>query len=200
MLAQSASSSIAGASSTETDASGIVALQLRLRLRRGSRARDVACGGLERRTTAHRSLAGRGSAASFDFFKALRFEDEIDVRIRVVGRTAKTFSYQSIVMLGDEIAAIGSTTTICVQNVAGQPTAGDRHPRGDRRRFEVVERFRLRCDVVARLQPRPTGGPRGPPLRLRAVGQTELVDARLVVESSGRGGSFHAGIGALPGG
>ena len=78
-------------------------------------------------------------SASFDFFKALRFEDEIDVRIRVVGHAAKTFSYQSIVMLGDEIAAIGSTTSICVQKVAGKPLKAIDIPADIAARFEVVE-------------------------------------------------------------
>ncbi len=87
----------------------------------------------------HTQLGWPRASASFDFFKALRFEDEIDVRIRVVGRTAKTFSYQSIVMLGDEIAAIGSTTTICVQNVAGQPLKAIDIPADIAARFEVVE-------------------------------------------------------------
>ena len=47
----------------------------------------------------HSAIGWPRVSASFDFFKALRFEDEIEVRIRVVGRTAKTFRYQSIIML-----------------------------------------------------------------------------------------------------
>jgi acyl-CoA thioester hydrolase len=92
----------------------------------------------------HTQLGWPRASASFDFFKALRFEDEIDVRIRVVGRTAKTFSYQSIVMLGDEIAAIGSMTSICVQKVAGQPLKA----------IDIPAEIGARFEVVAPLEPR----------------------------------------------
>lgn len=47
-------------------------------------------------------------SASFDFFKPLRFEDEIEVRIRLVERTAKTLRYQSVIVRSGEVAAIGS--------------------------------------------------------------------------------------------
>jgi acyl-CoA thioesterase FadM len=77
-------------------------------------------------------------SASFDFFKALRFEDEVDIRIRVVGRTAKTFRYQSIVMVNGEIAAMGTTTTICVRKVAGQPLKAMDIPPEIAACFEVV--------------------------------------------------------------
>jgi len=60
-------------------------------------------------------------SASFDFFKPLRFEDEIEVRIRLVERTAKTFRYQSVIVLGGEVAAIGFSTSICVRKVPGEP-------------------------------------------------------------------------------
>jgi acyl-CoA thioester hydrolase len=60
-------------------------------------------------------------SASFDFFMPLRFEDEIEVRIRLVERTAKTFRYQSLIVLGGEVAAIGSSTSICVRKMPGEP-------------------------------------------------------------------------------
>lgn len=60
-------------------------------------------------------------SASFDFFKPLRFEDEIEVRIRLVERTAKTLRYQSVIVRSGEVAAIGFSTTICVRKVAGEP-------------------------------------------------------------------------------
>jgi acyl-CoA thioesterase FadM len=77
-------------------------------------------------------------SASFDFFKALRFEDEIDVRIRVVGRTSKTFHYQAIIMLGDEVAALGDITSICVRKVIGQPLKAADIPADIAARFQVV--------------------------------------------------------------
>ena len=77
-------------------------------------------------------------SASFDFFKALRFEDEIDVRIRVVGRTAKTFSYQAIVMSEGDVAALGRITTICVRKQPGQPLKAMDIPEEVASRFEIV--------------------------------------------------------------
>ena len=86
----------------------------------------------------HGDLAWPRVSASFDFFKALRFEDELDIRIRVVGRTAKTFRYQAIVMRGAEIAAIGTITSICVRKVVGQPMRAVDVPADIAGRFEVV--------------------------------------------------------------
>ena len=63
-------------------------------------------------------------SASFDFFRPLRFEDAFEVRIRLVERSAKTFRYQSRIVIGDHIAAIGWSTSICVRKVAGAPRSG----------------------------------------------------------------------------
>jgi YbgC/YbaW family acyl-CoA thioester hydrolase len=60
-------------------------------------------------------------SASFDFLRPLRFEDEIEVRIRLVERTAKTFRYQSVIVGNGEVAAIGSSTSICVRKTIGEP-------------------------------------------------------------------------------
>jgi YbgC/YbaW family acyl-CoA thioester hydrolase len=60
-------------------------------------------------------------SASFDFYKPIRFEDQLEVQLRVVDRTAKTFRYQAVVRRHGEIAAIGTTTSICVRKVAGEP-------------------------------------------------------------------------------
>ena len=59
--------------------------------------------------------------ASFDFKRALRFEDEIEVRIRVVAKTAKTFTFESTITSGNEIAAVGTVKTICVRKKPGEP-------------------------------------------------------------------------------
>ena len=60
-------------------------------------------------------------SVTFDFFKPLRFEDEIEVRIRLVQRTSKTLRYQSVIMLKGEIAAMGTSTSICVRKAPGEP-------------------------------------------------------------------------------
>lgn len=77
-------------------------------------------------------------AASFEFFKPLRFEDEIDVRIRVVGRTARTMRYQAIIERAGEIAAMGFSTAVCVRKVPGEPLRAIDIPVEIASRFEVV--------------------------------------------------------------
>jgi YbgC/YbaW family acyl-CoA thioester hydrolase len=77
-------------------------------------------------------------SASFDFFKPLRFEDEIEVRIRLVERTPKTFRYQSVIMLRGDVAAIGTSTSICVRKVAGEPLRAVDIPREIADRFDVM--------------------------------------------------------------
>jgi YbgC/YbaW family acyl-CoA thioester hydrolase len=77
-------------------------------------------------------------SASFDFLKPLRFEDEIEVRIRLVERTAKTFRYQSVIVCRGEIAAIGSSTSICVRKVAGEPLRAIDIPPEIAASFEVL--------------------------------------------------------------
>lgn len=77
-------------------------------------------------------------SVSFDFFKPLRFEDEIEVRIRLVERTARTFRYQSVIVVRGDVAAIGTSTSICVRKVAGEPLRAVDIPRGTAERFEVL--------------------------------------------------------------
>lgn len=77
-------------------------------------------------------------AASFEFFKALRFEDEIAVHVRVTGRTAKTLQYQMVIQRGGEVAAIGSLTAICVRKIAGQPLRAIDIPESIAARFELA--------------------------------------------------------------
>jgi YbgC/YbaW family acyl-CoA thioester hydrolase len=60
-------------------------------------------------------------AASFEFRRPLRFEDEFDVHIRVAEKTRKTIRYSAVVKKGDEVLAEGSLTIICVRRVPGQP-------------------------------------------------------------------------------
>jgi YbgC/YbaW family acyl-CoA thioester hydrolase len=76
-------------------------------------------------------------SASFEFLKALRFEDEIEVQIRLVGRTAKTFTYQAIIMHEGRMAAVGTMSTICVRKRPGEPLKATDIP------LEIGERFTL---------------------------------------------------------
>lgn len=86
-------------------------------------------------------------SASFDFFKPLRFEDEIEVRIRLVERTAKTFRYQSVIVVRGDVAAIGTSTSICVRKVAGEPLKAVDIPQETAERFEVVPPVERRAPV-----------------------------------------------------
>ena len=77
-------------------------------------------------------------SASFDFLRALRFEDDIEVHLRVIGKTAKTLQYQALVMHDGRIAAAGTMTTICVEKRAGQPLRAIGIPAAIAERFAVV--------------------------------------------------------------
>ena len=57
--------------------------------------------------------------ASFEFHKALRFEDEFDVHIRIAEMTSRTIRYECVLRKGDEKVATGAMTIACVQT---QPT------------------------------------------------------------------------------
>jgi acyl-CoA thioester hydrolase len=77
-------------------------------------------------------------SASFEFLRALRFEDDIEVHLRVIGKTAKTLQYQALVMHDGRIAAAGTMTTICVEKRAGQPLRAIEIPADIADRFKVV--------------------------------------------------------------
>jgi acyl-CoA thioester hydrolase len=80
-------------------------------------------------------------SASFDYLKPLRFEDEFEVRLRVVGKSTKTLQYQAVVMLGDVVVAVGSSTSICVRKVPGQPLKAIDIPGHIADCFEVTTRI-----------------------------------------------------------
>ena len=85
-------------------------------------------------------------AASFEFLKALRFEDEIEVQIRLVARTAKTFTYQAIIMHEGRMAAVGTMSTICVRKRPGEPLRATDIPP------EIGDRFTLVAPVEVPLR------------------------------------------------
>jgi YbgC/YbaW family acyl-CoA thioester hydrolase len=60
-------------------------------------------------------------AASFEFKRPLRFEDEFDVHIKVAEKTKKTIRYGAELKKGGEVLAVGSLTIICVRRQPGQP-------------------------------------------------------------------------------
>jgi acyl-CoA thioesterase FadM len=58
-------------------------------------------------------------AASFDFHRPLRFEDEFDVLIRVVAIGEKTIRYFCLITLGETKIATGTMTIACVSKLDG---------------------------------------------------------------------------------
>jgi acyl-CoA thioesterase FadM len=77
-------------------------------------------------------------SASFEFLRALRFEDEIDVHLRVTGKTAKTLQYQALVHHDGRIAAVGTMSTICVAKRPGERLRAIDIPSAIADRFVVV--------------------------------------------------------------
>ena len=77
-------------------------------------------------------------AASFEFRKPLRFEDEFDVHLRVAEKTSKTIRYAASLRRNGEVHAEGSLTIICVRRVAGEPIKAANIPADLAALFEVA--------------------------------------------------------------
>ena len=77
-------------------------------------------------------------AASFDFRKPLRFEDEFGARIQIAEIRNKTIRYSCQLTLAGEVAATGSMTVACVSVVPGQPMRAVPFPANIIDRFEVA--------------------------------------------------------------
>jgi len=77
-------------------------------------------------------------SASFDFRRPLRFEDDVEVRLRVIGKSAKTLTYQAVIVREGEIAAVGQHTSICVRRRPGEPIKAIDIPADIAARFEVA--------------------------------------------------------------
>ena len=77
-------------------------------------------------------------AASFEYRKPLRFEDEFDVHLRVVAKSAKTLRYSAVLKKDGEVLAEGSLTIICVRRREGQPMRATDIPEEISARFEVA--------------------------------------------------------------
>jgi YbgC/YbaW family acyl-CoA thioester hydrolase len=80
-------------------------------------------------------------ATSFEFYRALRFEDEFEIRIRVAAMDANTMSYRCDVSRGDERIASGELTITCVS----------------KRPNEAMKTMPIPADIAARFRPAPEG-------------------------------------------
>ena len=59
--------------------------------------------------------------ASFEYHRPLKFDDEFEVHLRIVGKDARTITYQGLVSKGDVRIATGRITVKCVTKTAGEP-------------------------------------------------------------------------------
>src|SRR5688572_30653237 len=53
-------------------------------------------------------------SAGFEYHRPLRFEDEVDIRIRIVGISEKSMRYTCALTRGGEPIATGTCTIVCV--------------------------------------------------------------------------------------
>jgi acyl-CoA thioester hydrolase len=79
-------------------------------------------------------------AASFEYRRPLRFEDEFEVHLRIAAKTAKTIRYAAVLKKDGELLAEGSLTIICVRKRPGEPLKAIDMPAEIAERFEAAER------------------------------------------------------------
>ena len=59
--------------------------------------------------------------ASFEFHRPLRFEDEFEVHVRIIGKDARTIRYEGIISKDGEHVATGRMVIKCVSKKPGEP-------------------------------------------------------------------------------
>jgi acyl-CoA thioester hydrolase len=77
-------------------------------------------------------------AATFEFHRALRFEDEFDVSLSVAEITSKTMRYTCLLKKGDVKIATGTMTIACVRKPPNQPMQAIEIPLDIAARFQVA--------------------------------------------------------------
>ena len=77
-------------------------------------------------------------AASFDFHRPLRFEDEFEVRLRIAAITNKTIRYSCLMTSGDTRIATGGLTIVCVRRRRNQEMKAIPIPPDIASRFRVA--------------------------------------------------------------
>ena len=71
--------------------------------------------------------------ASFEFHRPLRFEDEFEVHLRIVGKDARTIRYEGVDLQRRDAHCDREDCREVRQQEARRADAVDRHPAGDRR-------------------------------------------------------------------
>jgi len=79
-------------------------------------------------------------AASFEFFKPLRFEDEFEVRLRIEEISDKTIRYSCELMKDDAKLAAGTMKTACVTRAPGVPMKSTAIPADIAARLSVFKK------------------------------------------------------------
>ena len=52
----------------------------------------------------------------FEYYGPLRFEDEVELRLRVTKVGGKSLSYEVDVLKGDQLVALGKSTSVCCEH------------------------------------------------------------------------------------
>ena len=74
-------------------------------------------------------------STSFEFHRALRFEQEFDVHLRVAAITSKTIQYECWLTDGDTKIATGTLVVVCVRRRPNEPMAAIEIPTDIRSRL-----------------------------------------------------------------
>ena len=77
-------------------------------------------------------------AASFEFIRPLRFEDEFEVLLEVTKKSTKSMAYRATVTKDGEVAARGTLAVACVAKKSGQPMRSTPIPPDIASRFAVA--------------------------------------------------------------
>jgi acyl-CoA thioester hydrolase len=59
--------------------------------------------------------------ASFEYHRPLRFEDEFEIHLRIVGKDARTIRYEGVITKDGARVATGRIAIRCVSKVPGEP-------------------------------------------------------------------------------
>jgi len=87
-------------------------------------------------------------ATAFEYRRPLRFEDEFEVRIRVVEMKKSTLRYACVISRGRERIATGSLTIVCVRKQPDRPLKAISIPP------DIAGRFRAAPDPHFTKEPR----------------------------------------------
>ena len=122
----------------ETDAAGIVHFSNFFRYVEEAEHSMWRAAGLSIATERDREISWPRIAASFEYRKPLRFEDEFDVHLRVAEKTPRTLRYSAVLRKDGHLIGEGGMTIICVRLRAGEPAKVIDIPPDIAERFEVA--------------------------------------------------------------